>query len=167
MTATRSKAIPTAFAFSLMAFLFDGFVTGYAFLSTPLFCLSFLLLPIYLVLSFFKIGRNTAKELLVISVSSIASMAFCDWLDSVAVKRAEPVVVAIERYRINEGKYPDSLSDLVPKYVHSFPDLKPTGKSPRLEYEKMGSGPILAFKNGAVFSRKVYEFWNRKWVTYD
>ena len=94
-------------------------------------------------------------------------MAYCDWLDSIAVARAESVVLAIERYRTNEGKYPESLSDLVPKYVISFPDLKPTGKSPQLEYEMLGSGPILAFKNGAVFSRKVYEFWNRKWVTYD
>ncbi len=85
-------------------------------------------------------------------------MAYCDWLDSVAVARAEPVVLAIERYRTNEGKYPASLNDLVPKYVNSFPDLKPTGKSLKLEYEQMGSGPILAFKNGAVFSRKVYEF---------
>jgi hypothetical protein len=41
------------------------------------------------------------------------------------------------------------------------------GKSPLLEYEKMGSGPILAFKNGAVLSRKVYEFWCGNWVTYD
>ena len=167
MSATRSSAIPSALVFSLLAFLYDGFVAGYTFLSAVLFLLSFLLLPIFLALAVFKIGRNTAKGFLVLLVCSFGTMAYCDWLDSVAVERAKPVVLAIEKYRANEGKYPDSLNNLVPKYVNSFPDLKPTGNSPKLEYEKMGSGPILAFKNGAVFSRKVYEFWSGNWVTYE
>jgi len=167
MSENRSKAVPVALLLSVIAFLFDGFVAGYVFLSGLLFFAVLLLLPIYLLLAIFKIGRTTAKGLFVILVCSFGSMAYCDWLDSVAVARAEPVVLAIERYRTNEGKYPASLNDLVPKYVNSFPDLKPTGKTPKLEYEQMGSGPILAFKNGAVFSRKVYEFWSGNWVTYD
>ena len=167
MSENRSKAVPVALLLSVIAFLFDGFVAGYVFLSGLLFFAVLLLLPIYLLLAIFKIGRNTAKGLFVILVCSFGSMAYCDWLDSVAVARAEPVVLAIERYRTNEGKYPASLNDLVPKYVNFFPDLKPTGNSPKLEYEQMGSGPILAFKNGVVFSRKVYEFWSGNWVTYD
>ena len=164
---THSKSVPVALLLSAIAFVFDGFGTGDVFLSGLLFFIGLLLVPVYVVLAFFKIGRNTAKGIVVMMSCAIGSMVYCNWLDSVAMERAEPIVQAIKQYQTNEGKYPNSIEELLPKYVDSFPDLKPTGKSPKLEYEIVNPGPILSFKNGAIFSHKAYEFWNGRWVTYD
>jgi hypothetical protein len=167
LTTNHSRAIPIALTLSAIAFLFDGLVSGYMFASSILLLGGLLFLPVYLVLAIFQIGRNTAKGLMTLLVCSFGTATYCDWLDSVAMTRSEPIVEAINQYKKDVGNYPSSLQDLVPKYVTSFPVLKPTGKSPKLEFEIAQSGPMLSFKNGAIFSHKVYEFWNGRWVTYD
>ena len=52
--------------------------------------------------------------------------------------RAQKVVEALERYRSDEGKYPASLNDLVPRYLSSVPVPGPIAY-PRFEYSRANS----------------------------
>lgn len=65
MSENRSKAVLVALLLSVIAFLFDGFVAGYVFLSGLLF------FAVLLLLALFKICRNTAKGLFVICIDGV------------------------------------------------------------------------------------------------
>ena len=57
------------------------------------------------------------------------------------------LAVALRRYRLDHGKYPDALSVLVPQYVRSVPIDPFTGKPP--VYERQGTGFRLRGENGS------------------
>ena len=62
---------------------------------------------------------------------------------------ATEIAVALRRYRIDRGSYPDMLSDLVPAYVDRLPIDAFTGQSP--EYVRTGSGFTLTTRHGDRF----------------
>jgi len=81
------------------------------------------------------------------------------WL---AERRAGTVIAAINRFHTDQGRYPDSLAELVPAYLSS---------TPRAGYTKMGSnfyyassGPQLYF---AVMFHGIsgYDFRSHSWTT--
>lgn len=166
MNAVHSKAVHVALILSTLVFILDASV-GYVFLSAIILIVCILHLPIFLVLSIFKIGRSTTLGLLILLCCPIGINFYGKRLDADAMKEAEPITQAIKRFKTHSGQYPSSLDELVPKYVNSTADLSPIGLQRKLEYRTEHLGPILFFKNGAVFSHRAYQFWDDRWVQND
>jgi hypothetical protein len=60
---------------------------------------------------------------------------------NIALLDAARVAIAVERYRLANGKLPDSLDDLVPKFLESVP-IDPFDAKP-LKYKKFGPGFVI------------------------
>jgi hypothetical protein len=57
-----------------------------------------------------------------------------------AARRAQPLIAALETYRADRGKYPASLSDLVPDYLHRVPATGMLGY-PQFSYDREARVP--------------------------
>lgn len=66
---------------------------------------------------------------------------FSDELASISRLRAAQAAIAVQRYRLKNGKLPDSLSDLVPEYLKAVPLDPFDGKE--LRYKKLDTGFVV------------------------
>ena len=66
---------------------------------------------------------------------------FSDELISISRLRTAQAALAVRRYRLKNGKLPDSLSNLVPEFLESVPSDPFDGKE--LRYKKLDSGFVI------------------------
>jgi hypothetical protein len=79
-------------------------------------------------------------------------MLFRAYCDNQTFRRAALLQVALAKYRLDQGKYPSKLMDLVPEYLENLP-VDPYSRQP-FEYEVAGLDlPLKSWGNGANFDR--------------
>lgn len=85
-----------------------------------------------------------------------------DFSRQYAIKRTEPLIRAIENYKIKEGHYPDAITDLQPAYLHKIPRPAIMG-SEQFWYEKTADTYHLSFPQhlGATEEWVVYNSANQ------
>ncbi len=66
---------------------------------------------------------------------------FYDELVNISILRAAQAALAVQRYRLKNGKLPDSLSNLVPEFLEAVPLDPFDGKE--LRYKKLDSGFVI------------------------
>lgn len=62
-----------------------------------------------------------------------------------AIKKTEPLISAIEIYKVKEGQYPERMQDLLPKYLSKLPNPYIMG-SRDFQYKKTADAYTLSFK---------------------
>lgn len=74
------------------------------------------------------------------------------------IRQSEPLIAAIEQFRQQEGRYPDSLADLQPAYLADLPGSRVMGVR-RFDYEKSAEAYYLTFKqvHGATIEIVEYD----------
>jgi hypothetical protein len=60
----------------------------------------------------------------------------------------EPIIGALEKYKSENNSYPDSLHDLVPKYIAKIPDSPNPPRPSNIEYKKDKENYFLKFTYG-------------------
>lgn len=82
--------------------------------------------------------------------------------------RAETVVDAVHHFEADHHRYPESLSQLVPKYVRAVPRAKYTLMFSEFLYFKKGrAGPLLLYYGFPPFERRIYFFESKHWSVLD
>ena len=85
---------------------------------------------------------NISKIHLVLKTTAPAYPQFISReLTDISKLRAAQTALAVQRYRLKNGKLPDSLSNLVPEYFESVPSDPFDGKE--LRYKKLDSGFVI------------------------
>ena len=76
--------------------------------------------------------------------------------------------LAIESFKMETGRYPDSLDVLMPKYLTNIPDLKFANEQPRVTYRVTDGKSYLAISSAwGVFAHFEYDFASKVWNFYD
>ncbi len=107
--------------------------------------------------SFFRVAAIYAL-LLVATVMMLSESA------KLARRRATPVIAAVNRYHAEQGRYPATLTELVPAYLPSIPDAGFTRMSRDFHYDN--SRPQLYF-SGMFHGIFAYDFPTESWVAND
>jgi len=81
----------------------------------------------------------------------------------IASANAERIIVACEQFRAATGKYPDKLTELVPKYLSAVPPAKYSLTSSDFRYWISGENHELMWTKNPPFGRMIYNFESRKW----
>jgi hypothetical protein len=81
--------------------------------------------------------------------------------------RAESLIVAVERFQAQHGRYPERLEEMVPELVAEIPRAKYVVIADRFRYFKSGSRHSLMYVEMPPFGRRIYTFEDRKWTTLD
>ena len=85
--------------------------------------------------------------------------------NKIARSRAEILITAIRSYNQTENRYPENLTDLVPKYVSSVPPAKYTMMYNDFQYS--GKYHFLFYVSVPPFLRSIYYFGSNKWSVMD
>jgi len=78
---------------------------------------------------------------------------------------ADTVIAAVDKFKTDHHRYPESLPELVPKYLNSIPRAKYTVMYG--EFIFLRGGPSLMYYEFPPFLRRVYRFDSQKWKTLD
>lgn len=78
---------------------------------------------------------------------------------TLAAKNAQSVITGLQAYRVEYGKYPNAIIDLIPKYLNNLPTTEMLGY-PNFEYEKLEFVPGMTKKPARDDSQN-------KWVRFD
>ena len=84
-----------------------------------------------------------------------------------AESNAARVVTACEEFHAANGKFPQTLDDLVPQYMQSMPRAKYCLGYGEFLYWNMEERPMLMWYAVPPFSRKIYNFEDRQWDCLD
>jgi hypothetical protein len=69
--------------------------------------------------------------------------------DAITIRRGDSIVVALEQFAKAEHRYPDSLQELIPRYLGSLPSPGPGYQYWRLWRPVPGDTAYLALREGA------------------
>lgn len=82
---------------------------------------------------------------------------------TLAVHGAQEIVAAVEQFHAKEGRYPNALEDLVPRYLPRVPqgDIKPATTSYR--YWQDDTARYFSYVLPPWPIRRIYDFQTRRW----
>jgi hypothetical protein len=83
-------------------------------------------------------------------------------VSQIGINHLQPLVVAMEEYKKDNGRYPEYGTDLIPKYLNKVPVLASNDESydeskvDVLRNERLGSDKAIFEKDGSNFSLSFY-----------
>ena len=108
------------------------------------------------------------KSIFILFVTCVLGVMYSAHLDEPAQSRAMPLVGALEYFKSENGTYPHTLDELMPRYLIELPQLKPVLSPPQFRYTPRSDGPPnLSFEGGGQFAHYLYDFGTKKWVFLD
>lgn len=121
---------PMAFIFLILVFLIYRiqklkYKSEYKFNTAPVFIV---LLPVIALLS-----------------TKLAVQKMASYSREKAIAKTQPLILALEKYKIEQARYPDKLEDLTGKYIYSIPTFNSMGVR-AYQYEKRGDSYQLSFE---------------------
>jgi hypothetical protein len=99
-------------------------------------------------------------------VAGIAALGAIRHGNEVAAERAERIVAAVQNYRLQRGRYPERLDQLVPTYLAEIPpakDLLLGGPMREFNYWASDSGHTLMYVVLPPFGHRLYDFERERW----
>lgn len=158
--------LPAAWLISATVIFESGIFSGTAWFAFMFLTLNIILGVPYLLLAavFSRTPRHERqRSFAILLVVCVLGFVYSTTIDKRATERAQPVVDAIVRFKEANGKYPESLNELLPKYLDVFPTLKPVMSPPAIRYELMERGPELSIDATGAFAHYLYDFEAKKW----
>ncbi|UCO96386.1 hypothetical protein LF844_17075 [Metapseudomonas lalkuanensis] len=106
------------------------------------------------------------RRLVVLLVTAISTYAVISETDKLTPLRAAPIAQAVEVYKRDTMKYPDSLADLNPNYLEELPAVRLAILQPMITYTIRDGKPLLRIPAaiGDQFSNYEYDFDKRAWA---
>jgi len=87
--------------------------------------------------------------------------------NQVAQSRADVLVSAVKNFYSENQRYPQSLNDLVPRYVEQIPSAKYTLTSNEFRYVNSEQGVYLEYTEVPPFGRPYFSFNKGQWLYMD
>jgi hypothetical protein len=81
----------------------------------------------------------------------------------IAETNAPQIVRACEEFHVANARFPQTLDELVPRYMQSIPRAKYCLAYGEFLYWNIDGRPILVWYAVPPFGRKIYDFENRRW----
>ena len=81
----------------------------------------------------------------------------------IAEARSEQIIKACEEFRVAHGRYPNTLGELVPRYLPSIPRAKYCMHFGAFEYYSNDGKQRLLWYKVPPFGRKIYRFDDGQW----
>ena len=146
-----------------LALLFWDVVISGSFLASYLIC------PIWFLVSILKnlIQRPGWKIALLRIAIPVVTLGLVLANNAFQYRMAESnaarIITACEKFHTANGKFPQTLDDLVPQYMQSIPRAKNCMFLGEFWYWNPEGEPRLAWYAVPPYGRKIYNFKNRKW----
>jgi hypothetical protein len=87
--------------------------------------------------------------------------------NEIAARRADRIIVAVEKFHSKTNRFPSALSELVPEFIKRVPLAKYTLGFNSFEYIQNQTDPLLLYVATPPFGRPTYSFARRTWAYID
>lgn len=151
-------------ALAAALFAFDGLVAGQGLLSAlTLGAVGAVGLPrLYLARDDEDLFVLRAKRILLFALAAAAALLCVRANTRLAARRAEEVIAACESYRAANERYPERLSDLVPRFLPAIPKAKRTLLHGDFFY-RAGGEHVLGWTTMPPFGRRYFVLEEKRW----
>jgi hypothetical protein len=125
--------------------------------------------PIWFVVSVIKSAIQRPGWTVALVRAAIPLVTFALVLGNSAVQsriakaNAERIIAACEKFRADNGRFPDTLDELVPAYMPFIPRAKYCLEWNKYQYINIEGHPILLWVDIPPFGRPTYNFQKRRW----
>ncbi len=111
--------------------------------------------------------RNFRRLSIMLAIPGM-TLAYIGKIDQRIPENALPLTQAIESFHRETGRYPESLDDLMPKYLAELPDIRLSVTQPLITYRMTDGKPYLSIPSamGDMFAIYEYNFGTRVWMHY-
>ena len=156
------RGIRVSIVIALILLAWDAVLNG-------TYILSAMVCPVWILFSVVKNLSQTSHWKLtlvkiMIPVFTLGLVLANDSVQSrIAKANAARVVAACEQFHVDYGRFPQSLDELVPRYIPSVPRAKYCLDYGRFLYWNYDGNPMLVWYAVPPFGREVYNFKNRTW----
>ena len=161
------RATITSGLCALFIFIVDSFTIGAPMISA--FVLIYLIVYVGPVTLFSIKNRPRLKyfgcKFLIYAILIFSSISFHNYDISIALKRSEVIIAAVNQYHQDQGRYPETLQNLVPGYLSEIPE--PRIAPGVFSYGGAPDNPFLMFVEYPPFGRLSWNFVNQEWTSID
>lgn len=154
MSAVRTNLALAAALFGLELLLGIGLIGATALL-VALICL-------VLFVSSKESFPNALRLAAIYSILGISTLAYINLSWKVAVSRAGPVITAVNSFHARYNRYPESLEELVPRFLPAIPNAGLTASARHFGYAQSPPSIYFLVMFHGVAS---YDFQSQKWLT--
>lgn len=168
-------AFRESWGYILLVFFATSWLAYWAY-NTPVTTLTLVVLPFTLLVGFISLVRllgsshkaySVKLERATLLIACICFAAIQFWLLNTSTRRLEertaPAIAALEKYKADNGNYPDRLEALTPKYLQSLPECKMLLS--KMWYQKLDEekGYRLICKTGVEWGYYAYDSNLKQW----
>jgi hypothetical protein len=154
--------IPGSLTLALVLVFFDAVLSGG--------CLfSYIVCPVWFLVALVRAGFGSANRSVatarVLAPIITGVLVFGNFIiqSNFARGNAKRIVQACERYREDNGAYPEKLGNLVPRYLNSIPVAKYCLGANDFWYSNFEQTTTLMWMNAPPYGREYYNFQQRDW----
>lgn len=110
-----------------------------------------------------------SRRLAVTASMATLALVYVFQIDARIPENATPIVLALDSFYRETGRYPDSMDEIVPTHLRAVPTLKASIVQPRVHYRMWNGQPRLTIPSarGDAFAAYEYDFTTRVWVLHD
>ena len=145
-----------------------SFLYGTGFFSTAVLAVAVLVVAPYLAIRQL-IGKGSGikglRRWVVLVVVPALTLVYVFHVDKQTPDNSKAITAAIESFRVETGRYPDTLESLTPKHLANIPDVKFSLIQPQITYRVTDGRPYLAIPSarGDGFAKYEYDFVSKTW----
>ena len=165
----KETSIIKAVFWGLVFYIWDALIFGLPIIGVFISAVAFLSNGIYAIVKLKKNQGDIARKLVwkagIYLITIIAIFTTVLLNVKMAETNAKRVITAVQDYRTEHGKYPETLGDLVPKYFDKVP-IASVRLSGNFIY-KSGNKHQLILIKVPPFLKRVYDFDTNQWQTID
>lgn len=159
------KAVPRLVWAALALYLFDSFVLGEGVLALAVGALVVLVWVPLCLAAAFKARERLPKRAAVLGAFLLLPAAVIGtnrWNESLARRRADGVIAACRSFHQSQGRWPDTLEQLVPGYLPRIPAAKVGLSFNRFEYSAVPA-PVLKWTTTPPYVKTYYDLDADRW----
>ncbi len=110
-----------------------------------------------------------SRPLAVLASMSTLALVYVFEADERIPVNATPIVLAVDAFHRETGRYPDSMDEIVPAHLGAIPTLKASFVQPPVRYRMRDGQPRLTISSarGDAYAAYEYDFMTRVWVHHD
>lgn len=109
---------------------------------------------------------EASRRLAVTALMATLALVYVFQTDARIPDNATPIVLALDAFYRETGRYPDSMDEIVPTHLRAIPTLKASIVQPPVRYRMWHGQPRLTIPSakGDAFAAYEYDFTTRVWV---
>lgn len=171
MSNKSETSVIKAVIWGVILYSWDALILGLPVIGLFIAAVAFLSNGLFAIAKFIKRERDIAPlyayKVAIYVITAVAILGTHSFNTNLGESNANRIIYAVSDYRAEHGKYPETLEELVPKYLDNVPRSSVRLIANKYRYWGKGSHYNLMWVKVPPFFKKTYDFESERWGALD